>query len=245
MTIALLALPINVSLNYVLIFGKLGLPALGGVGTGVATAVTYWCLAAVALLIVIRSRLFSTYKLFRRIEVLSFPAWKEQLKIGIPIGFSIFFETSIFAVVAILMSAFDTVTIAAHQAALNFASLLYMVPLSMSMALTILVGFEVGGKRFSDAKQYSYLVMLISIGMAFLCALVLLIFRDKIASLYSEELAVIKMTKQFLVYALFFQLSDAIAAPIQGSLRGYKDVNVTLSLALFSYFRQVIFYNSV
>ena len=155
MTIALLALPINVSLNYVLIFGKLGLPALGGVGTGVATAVTYWCLAAVALLIVIRSRLFSTYKLFRRIEVLSFPAWKEQLKIGIPIGFSIFFETSIFAVVAILMSAFDTVTIAAHQAALNFASLLYMVPLSMSMALTILVGFEVGGKRFSDAKQYS------------------------------------------------------------------------------------------
>ncbi|MFZ3102491.1 MAG: MATE family efflux transporter [Desulfitobacteriaceae bacterium] len=235
MTIALLALPINISLNYVFIYGKLGLPALGGIGTGVATAITYWCLAAVTLLIVLRTRLFSTYKLFKRIAGISFPAWKEQLKIGIPIGFSIFFETSIFAVIAILMSAFDTVTIAAHQAALNFASLLYMVPLSMSMSLTILVGFEAGGKRFRDAKQYSYLGMVISIGMAFLCALVLLLFRDQIALLYSQELAVINLTKQFLVYALFFQLSDAIAAPIQGSLRGYKDVNVTLFLALFSY----------
>ena len=235
MTIALISLPINVTLNYVLIYGKLGLPALGGVGTGVATAVTYWCLAGITLFIVLRTRLFSTYKLFRRIEVPSLPAWKEQLKIGIPIGISIFFETSIFAVIAILMSAFNTITIAAHQAALNFASLLYMVPLSMSMALTILVGFEAGGKRFRDAKQYSYLGMVISIGMAFLCALVLLLFRNKIASLYSEEIAVINMTTQFLVYALFFQLSDAIAAPIQGSLRGYKDVNVTLFLALFSY----------
>ena len=235
MTIALLALPINVTLNYILIYGKLGLPALGGVGTGVATAITYWCLAAMALMIVVFTRLFSTFKLFRRIEVPSLPAWKEQLKIGIPIGFSIFFETSIFAVIAILMSAFNTITIAAHQAALNFASLLYMVPLSMSIALTILVGFEAGGKRFKDAKQYSYLGMVISIGMAFLCALVLLIFRNKIANLYSEEIAVINLTTQFLVYALFFQLSDAIAAPIQGSLRGYKDVNVTLFLALFSY----------
>lgn len=235
MLIALLSLPINVLLNYVLIFGKFGFPALGGVGAGVASAITYWCLAFITLALILWHESFAPYHVFGRFFGLSIKEWKKQLTIGLPIGFAIFVETSIFAVVALLMSNFNTVTIAAHQVAMNFSTLLYMVPLSISSALTILVGFEVGAGRHKDARQYSYLGMGMSVGMAGICAIILLLFSEQVATLYSQEVAVIQMAQQFLIYALFFQLSDAIAAPIQGALRGYKDVNVTFIMAVISY----------
>lgn len=235
MIISLSSLPINITLNYILIFGKLGFPALGGVGTGIASAITYWCITFLALAIITWQSNLKSYGIFKRLFPLSIKAWKDQLKIGIPIAFAIFFETSIFALVTLLMSNFSTPTIAAHQAAMNFASMLYMVPLSMAMALTILIGFEVGGKRFNDAKQYSYLGIGISLGMAVICASGLLLFRGQIAGLYSTDIQVFNMIKSFLIFALFFQLSDAIAAPIQGILRGYKDVNFTFIMALISY----------
>ena len=235
MIIALLSLPINVVLNYLLIFGKFGFPALGGVGAGVASAITYWCLAFIALIIILKQNSFTSYHVFERLFSVSLKEWKEQLAIGLPIGFAIFVETSIFAVIALLMSQFNTVTIAAHQVAMNFATMLYMVPFSISSALTILVGFEVGAGRHKDARQYSYLGMVISVGMACVCAIILLLFSKQVATLYSREVAVIQMAQHFLIYALFFQFSDAIAAPIQGALRGYKDVNITLITAFIAY----------
>lgn len=235
MRITLISLPVNSLLNYVFIFGKWGFPRLGGIGAGVASGITYWCICIVAMLVIARVQPFAEYGIFRKLYRLSLEAWKEVLKIGLPIGFAIFFETSIFAAVTLLMSEYNTVTIAAHQAALNFASFLYMVPLSISMALTILVGYEVGGRRFKDARQYSYLGIGIALAMASLCAAVLLIFNKQVAAIYTADVQVLELAQQFLVYAIFFQLSDALAAPIQGALRGYKDVNVTLIVAMVSY----------
>lgn len=235
MVITMLALPINVSLNYVLIFGKFGFPHLGGVGAGYASAITYWCITLISLGVIQKMKPFKSYHVFRNWYPISLSAWKEQLKIGIPIGFAIFCETSIFALVTLLMSEFNTVTIAAYQIAINFASLLYMIPLSISMALTIAIGFEVGAKRFYDARQYSYIGISIALGMATLCAIVLFIFNEQVAGFYTEDGKVLELAKEFLIYAIFFQLSDAVGAPIQGSLRGYKDVKVTFIMALISY----------
>lgn len=235
MMIIVVSLPINIVLNYGFIFGKFGFPALGGVGAGVASAITYWCMVLIALIIIMSQESFASYLLFNRFFGISLEEWKEQLIIGLPIGFAIFVETIIFAAVALFMSSFNTVTIAAHQAAMNFATLLYMVPLSISTALTILVGFEVGAGRYKDARQYSYLGMGMSVGMASICAIILLLFSEQVAALYSKEIAVIQLAQHFLIYALFFQLSDAIAAPIQGALRGYKDVNVTLITSVIAY----------
>ncbi|MDN4073203.1 MATE family efflux transporter [Fictibacillus terranigra] len=235
MLITLTALPINGIFNYLFIFGKFGFPELGGVGSGYASALTYWFITFMAIYIIHKKQPFSEYQVFGKFYPLSLAAWKSQLKIGLPIGFSIFFETSIFAAVTLLMSSFNTVTIAAHQSALNFASFLYMLPLSISFALTIAVGFEVGANRYKDAKQYSYLGIGTAVILALLCAGALLIFPSQVAFMYSNDSEVIHLTKHFLLYAIFFQLSDAIAAPIQGALRGYKDVNVTLVLSLISY----------
>lgn len=235
MIITLLALPINISFNYLLIYGKFGFPELGGVGAGYATAITYWLITAFSIYIVHKDIPFSKFAIFQRFYPASLIKWKEILLIGVPIGFAIFFETSIFAAVTLLMSNFDTATIAAHQAALNFASFLYMIPLSISMALTIVVGFEVGAQRNKDAKEYSWIGVSIAILMAFAGGVFLFMLRAEVASIYTKDIEVLKLTSQFLIFAIFFQLSDAIQAPVQGALRGYKDVNVTFIMTLVSY----------
>ena len=235
MAITMLSLPINVVLNYALIFGAWGFPRLGGVGAGYATAATYWIIAAIAVVFVVRVEPFRSYRVFRRWEKPSWRAWLEQLRIGVPNGFAIFFEVGIFAAVALLMSSFGTITVAAHQAAINFGGLLYMVPMSISMALTIAVGYEVGARRIDDAMQYSRLGIGTSVGMAIVSALGLIFFREHVAGWYTGDPVVRPLAESFLFYVIFFQLSDAIAAPIQGILRGFKDVNVTLLVALVSY----------
>jgi multidrug resistance protein, MATE family len=222
-------------LNYLLIFGKFGFPRLGGVGAGVASAITYWCITLISLYVVHRVQPFTEYRMFSRMFRVSLPAWKELLRLGVPIGFSIFFEVSIFAAVTLLMSQFNTVTIAAHQAAMNFASFIYMVPLSISMSLTIVVGFEVGAKRFRDARQYSFLGIGIALMMASLFAVGLFLFSQQVAGFYTTDPDVLQLTQHFLMYSILFLLSDAVAAPIQGILRGYKDVTVPFVAALVSY----------
>lgn len=235
MLISMIALPINIVLNYVLIFGKLGFPPLGGVGAGWASAITYWCIAIISLCVILGMEPFKNYHIFSRFYPPSISVWKEQLKIGIPIGSAIFCETSIFALVTLLMSQYSEATIAAYQVAINVASLIYMIPLSISMALTIAVGFEVGAKRYRDAKQYTYLGISLALCMAVATAGVLYLWNEQVARLYTEDINVLKIAQEFLLYAVFFQLSDAIATPVQGSLRGYKDVRITFIMAMVSY----------
>ncbi|NRR03743.1 MATE family efflux transporter [Brevibacillus sp. RS1.1] len=235
MFITLLSLPINVLLNYALIFGNFGLPRLGGIGAGLASGITYWCIFLITLFVVNRVHPFVEFGLFSKFHRISMKAWKELLKLGLPIGFSIFCEVSIFAAVTLFMSEYSTITIAAHQAAMNFASFLYMVPLSISMALTIVVGFEVGAKRFRDAKQYSYLGIGIAVVIALLFGISLLMFSEQVAGFYTTDIEVLELAQHFLMYSILFLISDAIAAPIQGVLRGYKDVTITFIVALISY----------
>ncbi|MGI1657858.1 MAG: MATE family efflux transporter [Desulfitobacterium sp.] len=235
MVITLLSLPIHIGLNYILIFGKLGFPSLGGIGAGIATSITYYCLTIIAIFTLHRHPYFSEYKLFSHFPTYSWRAWREHLTMGIPIGLSIFLETSIFSAVTLMMSSFNTLTIAAHQSAMNFASMIYMVPLSFSISLTILVGFEIGARRYRDARHYSLIGLGFSFSMALLTAFLLYLFREQVAGLYSKEQEVIQLAQHFLIYAIFFQFSDSLATPIQGILRGYKDVNVPFITALVSY----------
>ncbi len=235
MFITLTALPINFVLNYVFIFGNFGFPKLGGAGAGLASAMTYWAIFIMSICIVMKAEPFASFHLFQKLPRINISRMGQILKIGLPIGFAIFFETSIFAAVTLLMGHFDTVTIASHQAAMNFASILYILPLSISMALTIVVGFEAGAKRYKDAQSYSYIGIGTAVLFSLFTAALILLFRPEIAGLYTAESAVLQLTQHFLIYAIFFQLSDAIAAPIQGALRGYKDVNYTLIAAFVSY----------
>jgi len=235
MFVTLLATPVNIFFNYLLIFGKFGFPELGGVGSGVASAITYWIICAVAIVITMKGQPFNNFKLYASWPKIHFAKWLEICKIGVPIGLSIFAETSIFSIVAIMMSNYSTAVIGAHQIAMNFASLTYMMPLSIAMGATILIGFEVGAKRFKDARIYSYISVVTAVFFSFISATILIIFREQIAGVYSTDPQVLALATQFLIYAAFFQLSDAIQAPVQGALRGYKDVTITFIMAMISY----------
>ncbi|WP_309118861.1 MATE family efflux transporter [Paenibacillus sp.] len=236
MAIVLFAVPCNIVLNYVLIFGKLGFPAMGGVGAGYATAATYWLIFLISGALCFRLEAPRAQGLFRRWPKPSLRAFKELLAIGVPIGLSIFFEASIFSVVTLLMgTSFDTVTIASHQAAISFSALLFMMPLSISMALTIMVGYEIGAGRTADARQYSIIGVAAAVSVVAAMAVVVYFNRGFIASWFTEAPEVAAMTKHFLIYAIFFQLSDASQASLQGALRGYKDVTVPFVTALIAY----------
>ncbi|MHC8516690.1 MATE family efflux transporter [Sporosarcina sp. ITBMC105] len=235
MFIILLSAPINIALNYLLIFGNFGFPELGGAGAGYASGITYWIVLSIAILIAWKRKPFQSYQLFKGWQRVSFAKCLEIIKIGVPIGLSIFVEISIFSVVTLLMSGYTTETISAHQIALNFTSLLYMIPLSISMGATILVGQAVGARKMKTAKQYSFLAVGLAVLFSFISIVILLVFRQPIASLYTTDQTIIELAVHFFVFAAFFQLSDAIQAPIQGSLRGYKDVNMTFIMAIISF----------
>ncbi|MEH7452377.1 MATE family efflux transporter [Gottfriedia acidiceleris] len=235
MVITVISVPVNVILNYFLIFGKAGLPRLGGVGSGVASAITYWIIFGIAFYIIKTKKPFSTFNLLKKLPPISFTTWKSVLKLGVPIGLSIFFEVSVFSVVTLLLSEFDTETIAAHTVAMNFASLLYMVPLSISMALTIVVGYEVGAKEFQNAKEYSKIGLVMAVSIASFFGIIIYLFRYDVAGWYTNDPSVQILAGGFLIFAVMFQLFDAIAAPIQGALRGYKDVNATLIMMILAY----------
>lgn len=236
MIITLLAIPFNAVLNYVFIFGKLGVPQMGGIGAGYATAITYWIILAISVWMTFRIPAVRSYRLFVEWAKPSLKAWKELLGIGVPIGLSIFFEVSIFSVVTLLIgNQFTTETVAAHQAALSFTSLIFMIPLSISMALTIVVGFSVGGGKLHAARRYTLLGVGGAVAFLAVCSVLLYVLREPIAYLYTKEPEVAALAAQFLVFAIFYQLSDALQASLQGVLRGYKDVRVPFMIAFVSY----------
>lgn len=235
MFITLIATPINIFFCYVFIFGNLGSPALGGVGAGIASAITYWIICGIAIWITVKSQPFSDFTIFKKFPKPNWAKWKEILKIGFPIGLALFAETGIFAVVTIIMSKYTTEVIGAHQIAMNFANLAYMIPLSISMGATILIGFEIGAKRYEDAKDYTKKAIILAVSICTLTLGALILFRREIALVYSDDLEVVALATGFLIYAAFFQLSDAVQAPIQGALRGYKDVTTTSIMAVISY----------
>lgn len=236
MFIVLLSAPINIVLNYALIYGKFGLPELGGAGAGYASGMTYWIVFFVALFIAKNRKPFQSYQLF---QMWTRPQLKEAvhiLKIGVPIGFSIFVETSIFAAITLLMShSYSTLVVSSHQVAMNFTSLLYMIPLSISMGATIVIGQSVGAGRLQDAKQYSFLTVGYALLFSIISVAVIILFREPIAALYSDDPEIITLAASFLIFGAFFQWSDAFLAPIQGALRGYKDVNVTFITAVITF----------
>lgn len=234
MKLMVFIVPLNILLNIAFIYGKWGFPQLGGPGAGLGTALSYWILLGIAGLVLWIHPFFKGYSLFT-IEQISFSRWKEAFRIGVPIGASIFAEVAIFAFVGLLMTKFDSVIIASHQAAMNFANLSYAFPMSISSALTIVVGYELGRKDRLSVLAYIRIGMIFSVSFACLTLCLVATQKNTIAHFYGEEAQFIDYTMRFLGYSLLFQLFDAVAAPIQGVLRGFKDVNIPFLLGMVGF----------
>lgn len=235
MKLFLLTMPVNACLNYIFIFGKLGAPAMGGPGAGLGTALTCWLLLGAFALVVLRLQVFRDYRPFAIRQGFAWSHIREHLRVGIPMGVAILLETSIFGVECLLVSRFGTIAVAANQASMSFCNLLYMVPLSFSISLTIIVGAYVGAKDFVQARIYARTGRLANILIGSVFAVCLYLGRPLIAALYTEDPQLVEPVKHFLTFAVCFQLCDSTAAPIQGVLRAYKDVKATFYSALCAY----------
>ncbi|WP_296098854.1 MATE family efflux transporter [Dialister sp.] len=234
MKLFLMAPPVNGVLNYLFIYGHGGMPALGGIGAGLATMMTYGVLLALFLLVVLKTEELRGHEIFSRLTI-RMGDLKEYLVVGVPSGLSIFMEMSLFSLIIVFLSRYGTDALAAYQIADNFASLVYMLPVSCSMALTILIATAVGAGNMDMAKRYKKAGFIVALTGAAITASFTVLFRTHIGSVYTDDAAVAMIAGQFLIYSAGWQLFDAISTPIQGILRGLKDTRISFILMVIAY----------
>lgn len=230
-----LGLLINIPANYILIFGHLGFPQLGAEGAGFASSLVQGLQAVAIIFYVWLNPLFADTRIFARLSPPNWQPLRRLLRLGTPMAISIFIEGSLFGAVALLLGALGTTVVAAHQVAINFSGLLFMVPLGLSMAITVRIGNAVGrgdmeGVRGS-AKAGAVLVMLTQITGA----LLMLLFSEQIAHLYTDDPEVIVLVVELLVLAAIFQIPDGIQVATAGALRGLKDSRIPMFYVLIAY----------
>ncbi|WP_282876123.1 MATE family efflux transporter [Pseudomonas peli] len=235
MVIGLCGLALNIPLNYIFIYGKLGLPAMGGVGCGWATGLVMGFMFLSMLWWVKWAPFYQASKIFNHFEWPQWPVHKRLLSVGLPIGISVFAESSIFAVIALLIGGLGATVVAGHQIALNFSSMVFMIPYSLGMAATVRVGQALGRGEPREARFAAGVSMAAALGYACLSASLMLLLREEIAQIYTPDRAVIAVATTLLVYSALFQFSDAIQVTAAGALRGYQDTRVTMILTLFAY----------
>lgn len=235
MVIGLLGLALNIPLNYIFIYGKLGIPAMGGVGCGWATGLVMAFMFLSMLWWVKWAPFYQPSKIFSHFEWPQWPVLKRLLSVGTPIGISVFAESSIFAVIALLIGGLGATVVAGHQIALNFSSMVFMIPYSLGMAATVRVGQALGRGEPREARFAAGVSMGVALAYACLSASLMLLLREQIAQIYTPDRAVIAVATALLVYSALFQFSDAIQVTAAGALRGYQDTRVTMILTLFAY----------
>ena len=231
----LLMLPVNVFGNYVLMFGNFGFPEMGASGAALSTGIaqTIGCLALYAY--VLRAPRFARYNLR---QLIAKPDWAHIfsiVKLGAPISIGIAMESGMFTATALLMGRFGVDTVAGHQIAINIASISFMIPLGVSMALTVRVGQAVGAGDALAARYRGRLGIALCACIMVVSASAIALSREWLATLYTPNVAVIALAVQFMFYAAIFQLVDGIQVGAMGVLRGYKDTKVPMLVTVFCY----------
>ena len=226
---------INFFLNWILIYGKLGFPALGLAGAGYATLLTR-CIMAVGIFVYV----------FRHPDFKPFLtkfSWlkntkahiNEILRKGLPTGFQMFFEVSAFAGTAVMMGWLGEKPQAAHQIAINLASITYMAATGFSIAGSIRVGNAYGAGNMKQIFRAGTAALVLGFAFMLICCLAFIIFNDPLVHLYNSNPEVVHIATTLVVIAGFFQLSDGVQVVSLGALRGIGDVNIPTIITLFAY----------
>ncbi|WP_447556556.1 MATE family efflux transporter [Vreelandella sp. EE22] len=248
--ISLIGLAINIPSNYVLIYGGDGLvtlfgswlpsplselPALGALGCGIATAVSMWAMAFAMAYYTTWGRSYQNVSLWQRFHLPQGPGIAELIVVGMPIGVAIFVEVTLFTLIALFVASLGEVTVGAHQIALSYTSLLFMLPLSLSMALTVRVGNTLGQKRLDHARRVAWNGIAISVMVAALNSAFLWVSARPVIALYTANPEIQTLTLSIISLAVVFQLSDSLQVNLAGALRGYKDTRIVMVITVLSY----------
>ncbi len=233
MFITLAGLAADVCFNWVLIYGHFGFPALGVNGAATGILLTRTCMAIAIFLYLRTSPVFTTY--WQPVQESIRPVIARIVRLGLPGGFQYFFEVGAFAGSAVMAGWLGTVSLAAHEIALNLAAVSYMIAAGNAAAGSIRVGEAVGAGSRTAIIRAGTTALIIGIAfMSFTCLLFLTLNRE-LAELYIKNSQVVDVAGALLIIAGFFQLSDGIQVAGLGILRGISDVNVPTVVTLVAY----------
>jgi MATE family multidrug resistance protein len=222
MVLAFVALAINAVFNWILIYGHLGAPAMGGAGCGWATAIGMWVSLALFAAWTAWAPAYRPYALWHSWRRPTWTAQKRLLRLGLPMGGAGFAEVAAFCSIAVLVGRFGDVQIAAHQIALNFSAFVFMFPMGLSAASTIRIGQALGAGDARAARTIAWSGIGAGLVFGALAMGPIILFRHAAAALYSSDAAVQALAADLLLFAAFWQLFDATQVTAIGALRGYK-----------------------
>ena len=233
--VMLCCLPINLTLNYLLIFGGLGIPALGAMGCGIGSGIVFWIMF---FLLFIYSKFFS---MNRNMYGNFFPRYfdlvrfKKTAKLGYPIGVSLCLQTGLFSILTLMVGKLGTIQAAAHQIVLNYSGLVFMLPLGLSMAITVCVGQFAGRGEFPVARRLAFHGILLCFGLSIVTALVTYLCPVWISSIYTSDPEIQKLAIPLLKLSAMVQVGDAMQTSAAFALRGLKDTKIPMILNFFNY----------
>ncbi len=236
MFIAFAGLVLNIPLNFAFVFGWGPIPALGGAGTGLTTTLIQYMMMGALMM------LMAFYPRYRRNMVQMWaarlPEWRVVREIfykGLPLGVASLCEMTFFCVVTLVIAPLGALAVGAHQVAINVSAVLFMFPLSLSVATSIRSAYHVGARdkvRFDALLRTSITFML---AVILSLALLTICFRREIIALYTDELPIIELASGLLLICAVYQLSDALQALMSGLLRGCHDTQAITWVNMFSY----------
>lgn len=226
---------INIALNYLLIFGKGGFPELGLNGAGYASLISRVLMPVLFIIVFYFHRKHShfLFSAFRQKIELSYI--RKIVKIGFPISTQMLLEVSAFALSAVMAGWIGTVALASHQIAIGLASMTFMLVSGISSATTVRVSHHIGKSDYLNSEKVVSAAVQMTLFFMGISAIIFILFREELASIYTNDTEVIKLSARLLLIAAFFQLFDGLQVAILGALRGLEDVNKPMLYALFSY----------
>lgn len=235
MIIAILANLINAFVNWILIFGELGFPRLELNGAGWATFASRLFMAICIMIYVMKSKLFRQYNVSFHFKNFNRHIIKKILSLGLPSGFQYFFEIGAFSFAVVMVGWLGTKQLAAHQIAINLASISFMAVLGISVAGSIRVGNAVGMKDIFETRRAGFTASLLGAFVMFISGVIFILFRNHLPTLYVQDDQVINYASSLLIIAALFQLSDGTQAVGIGILRGLTDVKIPTAITFIAY----------
>jgi len=222
-------------IGYVLTYGAFGFPELGAGGPGVASAVMMWAQAIAFVLYLRRSKRFAGLRLFAHFDPPRWATTRGLLATGLPIGVTVAMEGGLFIVTALLIGRLGEVPAAAHQIAINVASLCFMIPMGLAEATTVRVGHALGRGDAGGVRRAARAGYVIVLATQTVSALSLLLGNEWIVGFYTDDAAVAALAAVLLLYAAAFQFPDGVQVLSAGALRGLGDTRVPMLLAVLAY----------
>lgn len=235
MVIAVLAFALNALINWLLVFGNWGFPKLGGLGCAWSTMLCIWFNLFAMLAWMRWGAAYRRTWPFSHFEKPDRAMLKSLLRLGVPIGITYFAETSAFGLIALLIAKFGAIAVGAHAIALNFTSLVFMVPLSLGLALLTRVGQSLGAGAPAQARFRAWVGVGLTLCFAAVSAVCMAFWRHSIAGAYTSDPSVIALAGLLLLYAALFQLSDCSQVVISSAIRAYKVTRAPMVLHMTAF----------